>query len=57
MDENKKKTGYGTCMFGKCEYTGEFVDGIRQGYGVMRFANYDIYDPSFNSFCTINPLR
>ena len=44
MDENKKKTGYGTCMFGKCEYTGEFVDGIRQGYGVMRFANYDIYD-------------
>lgn len=44
MAEDKKITGYGTCKFGKCEYTGEFVDGKRQGYGKMRFANYDLYD-------------
>lgn len=41
--EKKKFTGYGTCRFGKGEYTGEFVDGIRNGYGVMRFENYDCY--------------
>lgn len=44
MAEGKKYTGYGTCSFANGEYTGELVDGVRQGYGVFKFSNYDIYD-------------
>ena len=44
MAEEKKFTGYGTCTFANGEYTGELVDGVRQGYGVLRFSNYDMYD-------------
>lgn len=44
MAEEKKYTGYGTCTFANGEYTGELVDGVRQGYGVFKFSNYDIYD-------------
>lgn len=43
MDKDKKFTGYGTCQFTNGEYTGEIVKGIRQGYGIMKFSNYDIY--------------
>ena len=35
MEEEKKFTGYGTCIFANGEYTGELVDGVRQGYGVF----------------------
>jgi len=44
MTADKKFTGYGTCSFEKGEYTGEIVNGIRQGYGIMKFANYDVYE-------------
>lgn len=44
MTEKKKYTGYGTCKLENGEYTGEIVDGVRQGYGVMNFVNYDVYD-------------
>lgn len=44
MAEEKKFTGYGTCKIDNGEYTGEIVEGVRQGYGVMKFDNYDIYD-------------
>lgn len=44
MAEEKKFTGYGTCKIGEGEYTGELVDGVRQGYGKMKFSNKDIYD-------------
>lgn len=44
MAEEKKFTGYATCSFANGEYTGELVDGVRQGYGVLKFSNYDIYD-------------
>ncbi len=40
----EKFTGFGSCQYGNGEYRGEIVDGIRQGYGVMNFSNYDIYD-------------
>ena len=44
MAEKKKYTGFGTCEFKNGIYTGEIVDGIRQGYGIMTFSNYDVYD-------------
>lgn len=44
MAENERFTGFGTCSFAYSEYTGEIVKGIRQGYGKMRFSNYDTYD-------------
>lgn len=44
MESEKKYTGYGICSFEKGEYTGEIVNGIRQGFGVMKFVNYDIYE-------------
>lgn len=49
MIEEKKFTGYGTCRIDNGEYTGEIVDGVRQGYGVMKFDNYDIYDGDWDS--------
>ncbi|MCM1219959.1 MAG: hypothetical protein NC548_36265 [Lachnospiraceae bacterium] len=49
MVEERKFTGYGTCLFSNGEYTGEIVDGIRQGYGVMNFSNYDSYDGDWDS--------
>lgn len=44
MAEETKFTGYGTCKIENGEYTGELVNGVRQGYGVMTFSNRDIYD-------------
>ena len=44
MAEEKKYTGYGTCSFANGEYTGELVNGVRQGYGLLKFSNYDIYE-------------
>ena len=37
-------TGYGTFLFEKGEYTGEIVENKCQGYGTMKFSNYDIYE-------------
>ena len=49
MAEKKKFTGYGTCTFANDEYTGEMVDGVRKGYGVLKFSNYDIYDGDWDA--------
>ena len=37
MNKEKKFTGYGTCVLENGEYTGELENGVRQGYGVMKF--------------------
>ena len=49
MAEATKFTGKGTFKFPEGTYTGEFVDGIRQGYGILKFSNYDIYDGDWES--------
>lgn len=42
--DNKKYTGYGTFQSEKGEYTGEIVENKCQGFGSMKFSNYDIYE-------------
>jgi len=42
--EEKKFTGTGTCMFGKCKYSGDLANGLQHGKGKMEFENYDLYD-------------
>lgn len=49
MAEEKKFTGYGSCKLENGVYTGEIVEGIRQGYGVMNFTNYDVYDGDWDN--------
>lgn len=49
MAEETKYTGYGTCKIANGEYTGELVNGVRQGYGVMTFSNRDIYDGDWDN--------
>lgn len=44
MNEEKKFTGNGKCVFGKCKYFGELVNGKRHGKGRMEFENYDSYE-------------
>lgn len=44
MFDEKKYTGYGTCKLGNGEYTGDLVNGVRQGYGVMIFVDRNVYD-------------
>ena len=44
MEERGKYTGRGHCKIENGEYTGELVDGVRQGHGMLRFSNYDLYD-------------
>ena len=42
--EDKKFSGKGACKYGKASYTGEFVEGKRQGRGKMVFENFDTYE-------------
>ena len=49
MEKKQKFTGYGTCKIDNGEYTGEIVEGIRQGYGVMTFSNRDIYEGDWDA--------
>lgn len=49
MNKEKKFTGYGTCVLENGEYTGELENGVRQGYGVMKFTNRDLYDGDWDN--------
>lgn len=42
--ETEKFTGQSTCKYETGEYSGNFVNGVRQGRGTMTFSNHDIYD-------------
>lgn len=40
----EKFTGKGTYVFPNGTYEGDFVNGVCQGHGTMKFNNYDIYE-------------
>ena len=40
----EEKSRFGVCQLKEGEYTGEVVDGLLQGYGEMKFNNYDTYE-------------
>lgn len=47
--EEKKFTGTGICKLAGGEYRGEIVNGVFQGYGMMNFENYDLYEGDWDA--------